>query len=145
MKLVLAFNKDLKHRFTEIESIEAGIELLGYEVKAIKAKQVDIEASYVRFKQGEAFIHNMFVKSAGPWSLSQTRPRKLLLHKKEIVSLQSKAKQKGLTVLPAELYLNERGLIKVRLSLVKAKKAFEKRQQLKERDLQKQISRYFKR
>lgn len=138
---VLEVNKELKFRFEILETYEAGIELLGYEVKSIKAKKFSIEKAYVRAKGGELWIVNMYVKAEGPWTKSETRPRKLLLKKREIVRLSTKAKEKGLTILPAEVFVNSRGLIKIKIALAKAKKVYERREQIKKRELERAMSR----
>lgn len=124
-----------------METYEAGIQLLGYEVKSIKSRKFSIEKAYVRAKGGELWILNMYVKAEGPWVKPEIRPRKLLLKKREIVRLATKAKEKGLTILPAEVFVNDRGLIKIKIALVKAKKIYERREQIKKRELERVMSR----
>ncbi|MCS6893912.1 MAG: SsrA-binding protein [Deltaproteobacteria bacterium] len=144
MNRVLEVNKDLKYRFEIIEKYEAGIELLGYEVKAMKNNKFSIDKAYGRFQKGELFLINMYIKAEGPWRKSETRPRKLLLHKYEIIRIATKVKEKGLTILPYEVYVNSRGLIKVTIALVKGKKIFERREQIKQRDMERKIRSFYR-
>ncbi|MCS6961665.1 MAG: SsrA-binding protein [Deltaproteobacteria bacterium] len=145
MNRVLEVNKDLKHRFEIIECYDAGIQLLGYEVKSIKRRHFSLDKAYVKSLNGELWLVNMHIKSFGPWTKSENRPRKLLLNKNEITRLITRSKEKGLTIIPYQIYINDRGLIKVQIALVKAKKIFERRQEIKKRETERELQRIFKR
>ncbi len=144
MNRVLEVNRDLKHRFDILETYEAGLQLLGYEVKAIKEKKFNMSKAFVRHLKGELWLVNFIVNATGPWIKSNKRAIKLLLKKNEIVRIFSKSREKGLTVLPYELYVNSRGLIKVRIALVKHKKKYERKEEIKRRDIERELLRKYK-
>lgn len=123
--------------YTLLERIEAGITLLGSEVKAVRLGHVDMSGSFVRITNSEAYLVNAKIlpyKFARPESYEEGRTRKLLLHRKEIIALKSKTEASGLTIVPVCLY-TKRSKIKVELAIARSKKAFDKRQSIKKRDL----------
>jgi len=122
----------------ENDRFEAGISLFGGEVKALRNGRGDISQSYAKIINGEIFLINANIPVSGA-KLSPTRTRKLLLHKNEIISIQTKAKQQKLTLIPLKLYTKGR-LIKAQLSLGKSKKKFEKRESIKKKDIERQIA-----
>jgi len=143
----LAKNKKAFHDFEIIEKFEAGISLTGTEVKSIKDGRVNMRDSHVKIINHEAFIVGLHVSEylqGNRENHDPTRSRKLLLHRKEIDKLESKIQEKGLTVVPLGIHLTKNNLIKVGIALGKGKKAHDKRQVLKERDLNREASRELK-
>ena len=134
-----------------LEQIEAGIELLGFEVKSIKAKQGSLEGAYVIVRGGEAFVLNMFVppfqEKNTPGDYEPRRNRRLMLNKKEIAHLAnidgSGKGSGGLTIVPISVY-NKGNLIKVSIAIVRGKKKYDKRTSIKKRESDREISRVMK-
>lgn len=119
------------------EKFEAGINLYGHEVKSIRLGKADLAGSFVRIIGSEAYLVNAKVFPYQPGQIAgydERRTRKLLLHKKEIISLKSKADGANLTLVPVSLYLKN-GFVKVEIALGKGKKKYEKRESIKKRDL----------
>lgn len=143
---VIAQNKKAYHDYFVEESFEAGIQLKGSEIKSIRAGKVNLGDSYVTFKNNEAYVLNMHISKYDYSSIfnhEETRTRKLLLHKNEIIKLFTKTKLQGLTVIPLKVYLKE-GLCKLEIGLVKGKKDYDKRQTLKEQDMKKRMDKQLK-
>lgn len=133
---IVAKNRAAYHNYFIEDSYEAGLKLVGSEIKSIRTGKVSIKEAYVTFKNNEAFITNMHIstyKQANRYNHDEIRPRKLLLHKKEISSLSVKSQQQGYSVIPLKLYL-KRGLAKVEIGLAKGKKDYDKRHALKAKD-----------
>lgn len=134
------FNYEIKDRF------EAGINLYGAEVKAIRLGHADLTGSFVRITGSEAYLINAKVfpyEFARPDGFEQNRTRKLLLHKKEIISLKSKTEATNLTIVPISLYTTKT-LVKVELGIGKPKKEYDKRQSIKKRDIERAVEEEFK-
>ena len=133
---VLARNKKAFHDYFIEDRFEAGIELVGTEVKSIKAGKVSIKESFIRVIKNEIFIMNMHVT---PYEFGnihnepETRVRKLLLKRKEIERISSRIKEQGYTVMPLSIYTKQR-LVKIEIGLAKGKKLYDKRESLKIRD-----------
>lgn len=148
---VLARNKKAFHDYFIEEKYEVGIELIGTEVKSIKAGKVSIKESFVRIIKNEVFVMNMHVTPYEFGNInneSETRVRKLLLKRKEIDKMAQKIKEQGYTIMPLSIYTKQR-LVKMEIGLAKGKKLYDKREDLKRRDqdreirkIQKDISRY---
>ena len=148
---VLARNKKAFHDYFIEEKYEVGIELIGTEVKSIKAGKVSIKESFVRIIKNEVFVMNMHVTPYEFGNInneSETRVRKLLLKRKEIEKMAQKIKEQGYTIMPLSIYTKQR-LVKMEIGLAKGKKHYDKREDLKRRDqdreirkIQKGISRY---
>jgi len=131
-------NKRALYEYEVFERFEAGINLLGAEVKAVKLGHVDLTGSHMRIVGSEAYLLNAKIftyQYARPENYDERRTRKLLLHKREIIALRSKMEGSRLTIVPLALYTTRRNLIKVELALVKGKKQYDKRQSIKKRDL----------
>lgn len=142
----IANNKKAYHDYFILETFEVGIELKGYEVKSIRQGSVSIKESYAHIKNGEVVLINMYVKEypfATQYKLDDTRTRKLLLHKKEIVKFEHRIKTEGLTLVPLKIYAT-RGLIKLELGLAKGKKLYDKREDEARKDEKRQIERSVK-
>jgi SsrA-binding protein len=125
------------------DKLEAGLSLSGAEVKAIREGHADLSRSVIRFLGGEAWLINANIPTAQGQKVSPTRSRKLLLHKKEMLSLATKMKQFKLTAVPIMLYTKGR-LVKLKLVLGKPKVKFEKRQYLKEKDIERELEQELK-
>lgn len=135
MKLI-AQNKKARHDYFIEESFEAGLKLLGSEIKSIRQGKVTVNDSFVTIKDGEAFVHNMHIAKydfSNRFNHEETRPRKLLLHKKEILKLFAKTREQGYTLVPLKIYLKD-GLAKLEVGVAKGKKDYDKRETLKEKD-----------
>ena len=146
MPKIIAQNKKAYHDYFVIEKLEAGIELFGTEVKSLRLGQVNLKDSYCSFKENEIFILGMHIspyEKGNIFNKDPLRPRKLLLHKKEILKLFSQVKQEGMTVVPLSLYLKN-AKVKVEIGLCKGKKLYDKRQDIKERDSKREIQRALK-
>lgn len=139
-------NRKGRHLYEYLECVEAGIVLTGPEVKSLRAGQVSFVDSYVEFRKGEAWLIGLHIapySNAGYVEQEADRPRKLLLHRQEIVALTAKVEQKGLTIIPAKLYF-KRGKIKAELALGRGRKLHDHRVELKRRaesrDLQRELA-----
>jgi SsrA-binding protein len=131
-------NRKVRFDYEILETLEAGVALSGEEVKAVKAGNIDLKGSHAKEVDGEIYLINANIPSSQP-----TRTRKLLLHKKQIISLLTKIKGKKLTLVPVSVYTT-RGLVKVEIALAKPKRKFEKRKKIKERDIKRDIERELK-
>ncbi|MDR2799538.1 MAG: SsrA-binding protein SmpB [Bifidobacteriaceae bacterium] len=130
-----ATNRKAFHDYSIIDKYEAGISLLGTEVKSIRAGQINLRDSFVSFSDGEAFLENAHISqySHGNWTNHKpTRKRKLLLHSKEIKKLQKAVETKGITVIALKLY-EKRGIFKLEIATAKGKRLYDKRQALKQK------------
>jgi SsrA-binding protein len=142
---VVAVNRKARHDYDIQESYEAGIVLTGSEIKSIRAGRVNLRGSYARVVNGEVFIYDSHVS---PYDQAYeqhdpTRPRKLLLHRREIERLRGLIQQKGLTLVPLRIYFKGRRA-KVELGVARGKKAYDKREDIAKRDAQREIERTMK-
>lgn len=139
------YNKRAKFDYQLLESLEAGIALTGAEVKSLKQGRGDLSSAFVRIKDGEAWLVgvNIPAYSSGPREYDPLRLRKLLLHKDQILSLDTKTKQQKLTLVPILLY-TKGNLVKLKIALAKGKKRFEKKEEKKKKDLEREIERALK-
>ena len=145
-KQVLVTNKKAFHNYHILEEYEAGIALSGYEVKSLRLHNVSLVDSIVKFVNGEAYLENVYIAPYTQISTHITdynakRDRKLLLHKQEINKLFSKSKEKGLTVVPLEIYVSKYGKIKALIGLAKGKTTYDKRDLLKKKDIDRDTQR----
>lgn len=139
-KSVSITNRKAWHEYTIEDTFEAGIELVGTEVKSIRAGKVNLQDSFCRVEQGEVWVHQMYIapyEFANRWAVEPRRPRKLLLHKDEIEQLRVKAEQKGLTIIPLKMYF-DRGFAKLQIGIGRGKKLYDKRQSIAERDTERE-------
>ncbi len=138
----LAENRYAKFQYEILEKIEAGIELLGTEVKSIRNGNVNLRDGYCSFRDGEIHLLNVHIsphKNVGSFfNHDPLRNRKLLLHKKEIIRLKSKTEKKGLTIIPLSIYLKG-SWIKLTIGIGKGKKLYDKRQSDKQKDIKREI------
>ena len=137
-------NKKAYFDYTILEEIEAGISLVGTEIKSIRKGSVDLKDSFITIKNNEVFILNMYIakyEEGNIFNHDERRTRKLLLHKKEIKKLKEKVSVEGLTLIPLKLYF-KKNYVKVLVGLCKGKKLYDKRASIKERDLKRE-TRYY--
>ncbi len=140
---VLARNKRALHDYHILESYEAGIVLLGPEVKSVRAGKASLAESYATVDRGEVWLHDLHISPYAPASRENpdpVRPRKLLLHRREIRRLIGATQQKGQTLVPLELYLKD-GKVKVKLALARGKKLHDKRESIRKRETEREIER----
>ena len=145
-KTVVSTNRKAYHEFHILENFEAGIQLKGSEVKSIREGSVSLKQSYIVTRRGEAWIKALHIPSyshTGYDGHDPLRNRKLLLHKKEILKIDAKLAEKGLTAVPTKLYFKG-GLVKIELGLAKGKKLYDKRASKKKRDVERDIQRALK-
>lgn len=139
----LVSNRRARHDFEVLETLEAGIELGGSEVKSLREGRGSLQDSFAVVRRGELFLKNAHIPryshSSGQ-ALEERRDRKLLVHKKQIQSLGGRAAQAGLTLVPLRLYLDH-GLVKVELALARGRRKFEKRAKLKEKEHRREMER----
>jgi len=145
---ILAENKKAYFNYEILEKFEAGISLIGQEVKSLKTREVNLAGNYVILKNEEAFwvganIHPYQPKNAPP-DYNPERSRKLLLKKSEIKYLIGKSKQRGLTLIPLKLYTTKSGRIKLEFAIARGKKKFDKREKIKKREIERKIERVLK-
>jgi SsrA-binding protein len=134
---VVALNRKARFEYVIEERFEAGMELQGTEVKSLRAASGNIAESYAEVKGGELWLVNCHIAEFSHGNLNNhqpKRPRKLLMHRREINRLGAAVKKKGMTIVPLALYFNPRGRIKIELGLAKGKQAHDKRQTIKDRD-----------
>lgn len=134
---VIVKNKKAFFNYEILESHEAGISLLGSEVKSIREGKISLKESYAEIKAGEVFLLNCHIspyEAANRFNHDPTRERKLLLHRREIKRLTGKIKEKGFTLVPTKVLINDKGKVKVEISLAKGKRAYQKREIIRERD-----------
>jgi SsrA-binding protein len=143
---IIATNRRAHHDYHILEVMEAGLVLTGTEVKSLRAGKASLADSYVGFERGEAYVYNLFInpyEKGNRYNHPEKRPRKLLLHRREIDRLVGLVSQKGFTVIPLKLYF--RGShAKLEIALAKGKKAYDKRQDVKEREVMREIDRTLK-
>lgn len=137
--MAIAQNKKAWHEYEILEKFEAGIVLTGQEIKAIRAHRVNLSGTFCRIQNDEAFVLNMHIANVE----EPERSRKLLMHKVEIQSLIGKTQQKGLSLIPLSLYL-KRGKAKLEVGLARGKKIYDRREQIKKKDLRRQTERELK-
>ncbi len=143
---IVARNKKAYHDFFIEEKYEAGIELMGTEVKSIRNSRVNLREGYIKVENGELILYNVHVSTYEQGNRNNhdpIRPRKLLMHRREINRLFGKVQQKGYTLVPLQIYL-KRGLIKVEIGLARGKKLYDKRATEAEKSAQREIERAFK-
>jgi len=144
----IARNKKAFFDYEIIEKFEAGIELKGSEVKAIRDKRVSIKDAYIRFIKNEAFLMNSHIgildTTHAYYGHDEYRVRKLLLHKKQLQKLQEKVNRDGMTIVPLNLYFNHKNIVKVQIALAKGKQLHDKRQSLKEKTQKRDVARAIK-
>jgi len=144
---LISNNKKARHDYFIEDTYEAGIELLGTEVKSIRGGKASIKEAYAEIKDGELFIVGMNITPydhGNRFNQDPMRRRKLLLHKREINKLDSLKSRDGYTIVPLRLYINPRGLVKVEVAVAKGKKLYDKRETLAKKDADRKIQKAIK-
>ena len=145
---VIATNKKAYHNYEIFDSYEAGISLLGSEVKSIRDGRISLKEGYAEIKGGEVYLINCNVSPYEPanrFNHEPKRERKLLLHRRQIKRLIGKIKEKGFTLVPTKVLINDKGKVKVEIALAKGKRAYQKKEAIKERDLERELRAEIKR
>ena len=143
---IIVQNRKARHDFETLDTVEAGIELQGTEVKSLRLGKANLVDSYARVERGEVFLHNAHISQyteGNRFNHDPVRKRKLLLHKSEINRLRGRVEEKGLTLIPLKLYF-KRGRAKVELALAKGKREYDRRQDLAKRDAKRQVEQALK-
>ena len=137
-------NKKASFEYNFIDKYIAGIALMGSEIKSVRLGKVNLQDAYCTFQKGELYVKELHIS---PYSMAREinhepkRERKLLLNRREINKLETKSKEKGLTIIPIRIFLNKRGLAKLEIALAKGKKLYDKREDIKEKDLKREMDR----
>ena len=143
---IIAENRKARHDYIIEESFETGIVLTGTEVKSMRGGRINLKDSYARIENGEIFLHGMHIspyEHGNIFNVDPLRPRKLLMHKREIMRLFGKVKTDGLTLVPLKVYF-ERDKVKVELALVRGKKLYDKREAAAEKSAKREMDRAIK-
>jgi SsrA-binding protein len=140
-------NKKAYHNFELVEKFEAGLSLVGSEVKSLRAHQADLSGSYARLTNNECWLWGATIaqyEEAGEHNHEPTRKRKLLLHKHQIEKIRTKVQQRGFTLVPLKIYFNSRGFAKIELALAQGKRQYDKRRTITEKQQKKDVDRQMK-
>ena len=141
---IAAQNRKARHNYTIEDSVEAGIVLTGSEIKSLREGRANIAESFANEKDGELFLVNAHIpeyKQAGQFNHEPKRPRKLLLHRRQISRFIGAIQREGMTLVPLKLYINSKGKAKLALALGKGKHQYDKRQSEKKKDWERQKAR----
>ncbi|MBK9461437.1 MAG: SsrA-binding protein SmpB [Chitinophagales bacterium] len=141
---ILASNRKAFHEYFVEQRFTAGIVLAGTEVKSVKKSKVNMSDAFCLFKSGELWLRNMHIAEYTHGTIynhESKRERKLLLKKRELRKLEAKVKERGYSIIPLEILLSDRQLIKIEIALVKGKHAYDKRDSIKERDVKRALDR----
>jgi SsrA-binding protein len=147
-RVVVATNRRARHDYLIEETIEAGLALEGHEVKSLREHNCSITEAYAIGENGELWLRDMYIapySARGHVSPEPRRPRKLLLHRRELRRLLSRVAEKGYALIPLSLYFNERGIAKVELGLGRGKRKYDKREAIAEREFQRRTQRLMRR
>ncbi len=143
---IIATNKKAYHNYYIGDTFEAGIALLGSEIKSVRQGKVSLVDAYVRPERGELWLYNAHIaryEASSYMGHEPTRPRKLLMHRKEILNLTGKVAEKGLTLVATKVYLKG-GIAKVEIALAKGKKLYDKREAISRREAERELARTMK-
>lgn len=143
----LATNRRARHRYTVLDTLEAGIVLVGNEVKSLRLGRVSLVDAFATVDDHEVWLHSLYIAeyAFGGWTNHATRrKRKLLLHRSQILDWELRVRESGLSIVPLSIYFSD-GRVKVELALVRGKKFWDKRHDLAEREAQREIEREFSR
>jgi SsrA-binding protein len=137
-------NRKARHKFEVLDTLECGLALAGSEVKSLRAGHISLEEAYGRVREGEIWLIGCDIPEypqASIWNHEPKRPRKMLIHRREMRKFANQAHEKGLTLVPLKLYFNERGVAKVLLGLCRGKQLHDKREAMKKADSQRDLAR----
>ncbi len=144
---VITVNKKASFNYEILDKYEAGIILLGSEIKAIREGKVNLKDAYVDIRSGEAFMLNCHIGLYSNASYNNHEPereRKLLLHKQELMKLDRRVKTRGVTIVPLRMYFNNKGYVKVEIATAKGKREYEKKQRIMDREIKREVERELK-
>ena len=144
----IASNRQASYRYNLLDKWECGMVLTGTEVKSLREGKAQLKDGYAAVQNGEVWLHNVHIPPYGPATRENhepERPRKLLMHRREIERLIGKTKEKGLTLVPTRLYFSESNRAKVEIALARGKDVGDKRQTIKEREMKREMERSFRR
>ncbi|MFA4854839.1 MAG: SsrA-binding protein SmpB [Candidatus Omnitrophota bacterium] len=144
---IIATNRKARRDYAVLEAFECGIELKGSEVKSLRAGKITLDDSYAVPQDNEIILYNTHISpyaEASYLNVEPARPRKLLLHKREIVKIISQLSQRGLALVPLKAYFNDRGFAKMEIALCKGKKLYDKREDIKSRETDREVRRMMK-
>jgi SsrA-binding protein len=144
---VVARNRKARHEYHILETYEAGLVLRGSEIKSIRAGQISLAEAYVRVDGSEAWLVDAHIApydQASHYNHDPLRPRKLLLHRSEILDLWDEVRLKGVTIIPLQVYLKD-GLAKVEIAVARGKKLYDKRKEIARRDAEREVQRALRR
>ncbi len=147
MQKIIAQNRKARHDYFFEEVYEAGIVLKGTEIKSLRAGGVNLKDSFAKVEKGEVFVYNMHISpyaQGNRFNVDPLRPRKLLLHKREIRKLDAAVSRDGLTLVPVKIYLNSRGIVKLEIAIARGKKLYDKRADIAKRDAERSMERVVK-
>lgn len=143
----IAKNRKARHDYEVLETFEAGIELTGTEVRSLRENNCQLTDTFALVRGGEVWLSNLHIAPFSNGNIANVDPdrrRKLLLHKKQIRYLAQETQEKGLALVPLDIYFNDNGLVKVGLALARGKKLYDKRNSMKERDMKRDVERALK-
>ena len=144
---IITVNKKAFFNYEIHEKFEAGMVLLGSEIKSIREGKVNLKDSYVEIRSLEAFLLNSHISLYSNASYNNHEPervRKLLLHRRELMKLDKKIRTKGVAVVPLRMYFNPKGKVKIEIAIAKGKREYEKKQKIKDRDIKREVERELK-
>lgn len=143
-KPIEILNRKAEHEYKFIDTYEAGIVLRGTEIKSIRKSQVSLRDAYCFFRKGELYVKSLFIKEyehGNIFNHDPRRTRKLLLKRFELRKLEKRVKERGFTIVPYRLYVNERGIAKLEIALASGKKTYDKRESIKRKDQKRDLER----
>ena len=144
---IITTNHQARRDYFVLETVEAGLMLIGCEVKSLREHKASLAGSFARLDEESVVLYNLYIapyEKGGRENLEPTRNRRLLLHRSQITKLRVKTVEKGLSLIPLKLYFNDRGWVKVELAVAKGKKLFDKRQDMKKMSAKREIDREIK-
>jgi SsrA-binding protein len=138
-------NRKAGYEYFLLEVFTAGLQLMGTEIKSIRAGKANLTDAYCAFTDNELFVINMHIAEydfGSHFNHEAKRPRKLLLNRRELNRLLTKTKEKGFTIIPTRLYINDKGIAKLEIALAKGKHSYDKRESIKQKDQKRDMARY---
>lgn len=141
---IVAENRKARHKFEVLDTLECGLMLVGSEVKSLRAGRISLDEAYARVREGEVWLIGCDIPEypqATIWNHEPKRPRKILLHRREVRKFANQAHEKGLTLVPLKMYFNERGVAKLLVGLCRGKQLHDKREAMKKADVQRNLAR----
>lgn len=140
-------NRKARHNYFFIQELEAGIVLKGSEIKSIREGKLSFKDSYASIEAGEVWLHSLHIspyKYDSVFAPDPERKRKLLLNRREIKKIKNQMDEKGMTLIPVEIYINDKGLAKIKIALAKGKRQYDKREDIKKKDVMRDMQRSMK-